>query len=107
LIPAESLARQKRVAEPLQCNERVTATLSLSQCCTQFFNPRVEVSRDRRVGFDLILKALIERRPGSTLTYRTSGIVVEPFKVDTYLILFRRPAFSRRIAAFTASIFAT
>ena len=50
LVPAEGLAGQKRIAEPLESDEGVTTALGLSQCGAELFDAggRRESLRRRR-----------------------------------------------------------
>ena len=92
LIPAEGLARQEGVAEPLEGDEGVSAPLSLSQRGAQLFDAGVDVGGNHRL---LAVFVVVESWLGGG-TRRADGMrrhlgSVDALKVDAHLVLFRRP----------------
>jgi hypothetical protein len=69
LIPAEGLAGQERVAEPLERDEGVAAALGLSQSGAQLLDAGVQVGGNLRflavVFFVLVVVMAIDDRAGS------------------------------------------
>jgi len=109
LIPAECLARQKRIAEPLQRDESMTAALGLGQRRAQLLHPSIQVGRNLcllaifSVFVVFILASRCARRPRRT----GSGLrIVGPLEVDSNLILLRRPVVRGSIAPLAAAVFA-
>ena len=107
LIPAEGLARQEGVAEPLEGDEGVPAPLGLGQRGAQLFHAGVNVGWNH--GFLAVLvfvEGWFGSRSEDASGARNRFAVVDALKVDAHFVFFRRPRLCRRIAALAAAVFA-
>ena len=109
LIPAKCLPRQKRVAEPLESDEGVSATLGLGQRRAQFFHPGVEVGGNLSflavIFFAFI--AWVKFRPRRANCARSRLGIVGAFEVDANFVLLRRPGFRGGVASLAAAVLTT
>ena len=123
LIPAEGLARQEGVAEPLEGDEGVTAPFGLSECGAKLLDSRVEVGGDDGLlavvvvlvveSFAVMMRIMVACVGGAvvrecarrTLLARNCFAVVDRLKVDSNLIFLRRPGAGGSVPALTAAVF--
>ena len=107
LVPAESLAGQKRIAEPLESDEGMTAAFGFGQCGAELFYAGIEVGGDLRflaVIFVVFVVILDDRPRGARCAGRTFG-VADPLEVDADLVFLRGPNLRRCVAALAAAVF--
>ncbi len=106
LIPAEGLARQKGIAEPLESDKSMPAPLGLGQRGAQLFHARVQIGGKHR--FPSVVVFVVELMIGHCPARRADGarssLAFAALEVNAHLVVLRRPRIRQGVAALAAAV---